>query len=311
MSWAHGTSGLADTCTPSRAADAASAVPYVADLLARGYVVAAADYEGLGTPGPHPYLVGPSEGRSVLDAARAARHIDGAGAGRTVVVAGHSEGGQAAVFAGELARRYAPDLDVRGAAALAPAEADRLLSTTETRPDVQGLVAMAAEGLRAAFPKADVDAVLTPGAITTLRELDGTACVFATLAGFRDRGITALPRRSEFGTVGAGRAASERPRPDADDRAARGLPGRAGPAGAPGCHGRHRRPHVRARGPRHRARVPRRGPRRRAGSGGAGPAPVARRPGRRRTGAVDLPWLSARFDHVTDAELAVVEQLRA
>ena len=114
MSWAHGTSGLADTCAPSRAADAASAVPYVADLLARGYVVAAADYEGLGTPGPHPYLVGPSEGRSVLDAARAARHVDGAGAGRTVVVAGHSQGGQAAVFAGELARRYAPDLDVRG-----------------------------------------------------------------------------------------------------------------------------------------------------------------------------------------------------
>jgi alpha-beta hydrolase superfamily lysophospholipase len=208
MSWAHGTSGLADTCAPSRAADAASAVPYVADLLAHGYVVAAADYEGLGTPGPHPYLVGPSEGRSVLDAARAARHVDGAGAGRTVVVAGHSQGGQAAVFAGELARRYAPDLDVRGAAALAPAEADRLLSATETRPDMQGFVAMAAEGLRAAFPKADVDAVLTPGAVSTLRELDGTACVFATLAGFRDRGITAL--RADPNSVPSVRAALRR-----------------------------------------------------------------------------------------------------
>ena len=33
-----------------------------------GYVVAATDYEGLGTPGLHPFLVGESEGRSVLDA---------------------------------------------------------------------------------------------------------------------------------------------------------------------------------------------------------------------------------------------------
>jgi alpha-beta hydrolase superfamily lysophospholipase len=208
MSWAHGTSGLADVCALSRASDAASTVPYVADLLARGYVVAAADYEGLGTPGPHPYLVGPSEGRSVLDAARAARAVDGAVAGRTVVVAGHSEGGQAAVFAGELARRYAPDLDVRGVAALAPAEADALLSPTETRPDMQGFVAMAAEGLRAAFPKADVDAVLTPEAVTTLREFDGTACLFTTLAAFRDRHVTVL--RAAPDSVPSVRAALQR-----------------------------------------------------------------------------------------------------
>ena len=139
---------------------------------------------------------------------RAARHVDGAGAGRTVVVAGHSQGGQAAVFAGEIARRYAPDLDVRGVAALAPAEADRLFSATETRPDRQGFVAMAAEGLRAAFPKADVDAVLTPGAVTTLRELDRTACLFATLAGFRDRGITVL--RADPDSVPSVRAALRR-----------------------------------------------------------------------------------------------------
>ena len=211
LSWAHATSGLADTCAPSRASDAASAVPYVGDLLARGYVVAAADYEGLGTPGPHPYLVGPSEARSVLDAARAARHLEAVGAGRTVVVAGHSQGGQAAVFAGELARRYAPDLDVRGVVALAPAEADRLFSAAETRPDMQGFVAMAAEGLRAAFPKADLDAVLTPGVVATLRELDGTACLFTTLAGFRDRGITVL--RADPDSVPSVRAALRRSAP--------------------------------------------------------------------------------------------------
>ena len=45
-------------------------------LVDAGYVVAATDYEGLGTPGVHPYLVGESEGRSVLDAARAARALE-------------------------------------------------------------------------------------------------------------------------------------------------------------------------------------------------------------------------------------------
>jgi alpha-beta hydrolase superfamily lysophospholipase len=193
LSWAHGTTGLADQCAPSRGADAATEVPFVGDLLARGYVVTAPDYEGLGTPGPHPYLVGPSEGRSVLDAARAARGVEAAGAGRTVVVAGHSQGGQAAVFAGELAPRYAPDLDVRGVAALAPAtELDRLFATVWTRPEAQGFVAMAAEGLRAAFPHADVDKVLTPEAASALDELDRTGCLFTTLAGFRDRNITVL-----------------------------------------------------------------------------------------------------------------------
>ena len=73
VTWAHGTTGLADQCAPSKSTDAATTIPFVDDLLHAGYVVTATDYEGLGTPGVHAYLVGQSEGRSVLDAARAAR----------------------------------------------------------------------------------------------------------------------------------------------------------------------------------------------------------------------------------------------
>ena len=86
-----------------------------------GYVVAATDYEGLGTPGVHPYLVGESEGRGVLDAARAAKALAATDAGDQVLVFGHSQGGQAALFAGELAASYAPELTVLGVAAAAPA----------------------------------------------------------------------------------------------------------------------------------------------------------------------------------------------
>jgi alpha-beta hydrolase superfamily lysophospholipase len=93
----------------------------LSDYLKAGFVVAATDYEGLGTPGIHPYLLGASEGRGVLDAARAARHLPGLDTSSTVMIYGHSQGGQAALFAGELAPTYAPDLHIAGVVAAAPA----------------------------------------------------------------------------------------------------------------------------------------------------------------------------------------------
>ena len=96
-------------------------VPGLSDYLKAGFVVAATDYEGLGTPGIHPYLLGASEGRGVLDAARAARRLPGLHTSSTVMIYGHSQGGQAALFAGELAPTYAPDLHLAGVVAAAPA----------------------------------------------------------------------------------------------------------------------------------------------------------------------------------------------
>jgi alpha-beta hydrolase superfamily lysophospholipase len=90
-------------------------------MLARGFVVAATDYPGLGTVGPHPYLIGRSEGRAVLDSVRAARALPETGAGDRFAVWGHSQGGHAALFAGELARSHAPELKLMGVAAAAPA----------------------------------------------------------------------------------------------------------------------------------------------------------------------------------------------
>jgi acetyl esterase/lipase len=83
--------------------------------------VTATDYPGLGTPEVHPYLVGISEGRAVLDSVRAARQIPGADAGLVFAVWGHSQGGHAALFAGLLAQQYAPELQLAGVAVAAPA----------------------------------------------------------------------------------------------------------------------------------------------------------------------------------------------
>ena len=77
VSWAHGTSGIADRCTPSQHDfwDRENAQE-VRTFVDAGYAVAATDYPGLGTPGIHPYLVGADEGNAVVDVVTAAHHLE-------------------------------------------------------------------------------------------------------------------------------------------------------------------------------------------------------------------------------------------
>lgn len=121
VAWAHPTTGVVSRCAPSLARVFFESVQGLDAMLARGFVVAATDYPGLGTPETHPYLVGISEGRAVLDSVRAARQLSDAGAGDTFAAWGHSQGGHAALFAGLLAASYAPELRLAGVAAAAPA----------------------------------------------------------------------------------------------------------------------------------------------------------------------------------------------
>ena len=91
VAWAHGTSGIADECAPSTNNWLFSSIAGLASLLRQGYIVAATDYQGLGGPGPHPYLVGPSAAHSVLDAVRAAREVSLASASNRFAVWGESQ----------------------------------------------------------------------------------------------------------------------------------------------------------------------------------------------------------------------------
>lgn len=121
IAWAHPTTGIHDNCAPSVDPAFFDSIPHLPALIALDWVVAATDYPGLGTPGPHPYLVGASEGRALLDSVRAAMRLPKTGAGARFIAWGHSQGGQAALFAGQLAGSYAPDLALVGVAAIAPA----------------------------------------------------------------------------------------------------------------------------------------------------------------------------------------------
>ena len=123
VAWAHGTTGSAEGCAPSLLEHpfVAGAMPSIDAVLAQGWSVVATDYAGLGTKGPHGYLVGESEGRSVLDAIRAAQELEEAHLGVRTAIWGHPQGGHAALWAGSLASTYAPELDIVGVAALSPA----------------------------------------------------------------------------------------------------------------------------------------------------------------------------------------------
>ncbi|MDX6665435.1 MAG: hypothetical protein QOG68_1641 [Solirubrobacteraceae bacterium] len=127
VSWAHGTTGIADSCAPSRLMVKKPTTAYDKNFQAEathwvqeGFAVAQTDYQGLGTPGLHSYLIGKAEGRSVIDAVAATRALD-AHVGKRWFTSGHSQGGHAVLWAAALAHAYAPGLTLTGAAPLAPA----------------------------------------------------------------------------------------------------------------------------------------------------------------------------------------------
>jgi pimeloyl-ACP methyl ester carboxylesterase len=192
LSWAHGTTGMGDQCAPSRAwgAGRASERALLPALLDVGWVFAATDYQGLGTPGEHTYVVGQAEGRNVLDIARAAQRLatTGATAESPVVAWGHSQGGGAALFAAELAPTYAPELDVVGAIGGAPAaEFGPIRSTIDSGP-YAGFQLMASIGFTTAYPELRSAAPLSPEAEQALDAVR-TSCVAEILDRFAGRSV--------------------------------------------------------------------------------------------------------------------------
>lgn len=142
------------------------------------------DYEGLGTYGVHPYLLGESEGRGILDVVPAVRElaaaddVNGPGIAREYVIVGHSQGGQAALFGAHLAQRdsavYADRGTLLGVAALAPAsnlkgtalpikEEDRGLLVAyqlgQPIPDLAGFIALFTNGVCGGKPDIDLDQI--------------------------------------------------------------------------------------------------------------------------------------------------------
>lgn len=140
----HPTIGLADVCAPTRRGllRPLALMPYIA----RGYLVVATDYAGLGTPGLHPYAIGQAVARSLLDSGRAAlrfcdtEHNIPLQAANRMQLEGHSQGGHAVLFGQEIWPAYAPELNILGTIAFAPGSEPELLAETMAQANWSALV---------------------------------------------------------------------------------------------------------------------------------------------------------------------------
>jgi hypothetical protein len=138
VSWTHGTLGITGRCQPSHSPALAIWGPpafgigavgwgpgpreyqgppedgILGTMISRGWIVAATDYQDEDSPGAgyEPYVIGKVEAANALDNLRAAHHLLSAVYGAPpaaryeTAVWGHSQGGHAALWTGQLSQAY-------------------------------------------------------------------------------------------------------------------------------------------------------------------------------------------------------------
>ncbi|CAN5383512.1 alpha/beta fold hydrolase [soil metagenome] len=194
IAWTHGTTGLAPICAPSRDTDTGPEHVYIAVIrtlldgfVKKGYAVVASDYEGLGTPGDHPFLQGVPTGRNALDMLRAARAVEPK-IGRRYAVMGHSQGGQVDLFAAAQGPSYVPEFRLLGNVALAPGShiAGRL-NTVMTSPKTElalPYVLYTLGSYAKTNPAIDLKRILTPQALSHMPDLFEGCMTHALSTGY-------------------------------------------------------------------------------------------------------------------------------
>ncbi|MBS1846900.1 MAG: prolyl oligopeptidase family serine peptidase [Actinobacteria bacterium] len=181
ISYAVGTRGIGQDCAPSYTLTQGADYEETAidAALNKGFAVAVTDYQGMGTPGGHTYMVGQAMGHAVLDMATAAEQLPGAGlsASTPVGIWGYSEGGAAAGWAAEQASSYAPGLNLKGVS-MGGVPADLLAVASQL--DGSAFVAlelMTAVGYNTAYPDLNLNSYLNSAGQTLMKQLNGVCLV--------------------------------------------------------------------------------------------------------------------------------------
>jgi fermentation-respiration switch protein FrsA (DUF1100 family) len=184
-----GTHGIGDDAAPSRLVSTGRdwETGLMALVLARGIAVAVTDYQGLGTPGDHVYMVGRALGANVLDSMRAARELlpHELPQGGPAAIMGYSEGGVAAAWAAQLQPTYAPELTLAGVAAGAAAADIELAGPTLDGSFFSFFLAYGAIGYAAAYPELDLEPYLSSDARDGIEALRHTNVLQAAMRGPR------------------------------------------------------------------------------------------------------------------------------
>jgi pimeloyl-ACP methyl ester carboxylesterase len=170
ITWEHGTTGLMQKCMPSLVSEPAKGVPALDRIADAGWVIVATDYSFAEKGGPHPYIIGEGEARAALDSVRAAHQMRQLNLDQRTVVWGHSQGGHAALWTGIIGQRYAPDVNVVGVAAIAPAA--NMKNILELNPEAERrLGPYVALSYSRFYPDVKFEQALRPEALTAAREM--------------------------------------------------------------------------------------------------------------------------------------------
>ena len=192
IGYAIGTHGIGDAAAPSRllARGLEWEAGLIAMVLARGWAVAITDYQGLGTPGDHTYMVGRALGPNVLDAMRAARELhpeelpSRRSGGDHRLLRGRRGGGLGRTAAAELRARTFRSRRSRRAPRRPNVESCRSDASTEASSRSSSPTAGSATA--AAYPELDLDPYLTlDGAEGDRRRCASRRCLQAMLCGPR------------------------------------------------------------------------------------------------------------------------------
>ncbi|HWD69486.1 MAG TPA: lipase family protein [Solirubrobacteraceae bacterium] len=189
IAYAIGTHGIGDHAAPSRLLSTGRdwEAGLMALVLGRGCAVVITDYQGLGTPGDHAYMVGRALGCNVLDAIRAGRQLapEELPASGPAAIMGYSEGGTAAAWAAQLQPTYAPELELAGVAAGAAAADVELAGPTLDGSFFSFFLAYGAIGYAAAYPELELEPYLTAEVAGTIAALRATNILQAAVRGPR------------------------------------------------------------------------------------------------------------------------------
>lgn len=174
LAWAHGTSGMAAPCAPSRG-------PSVPPAFGVEGVRVATDYLGLGPEGElHPYLSAAAEGPAMVDSVAAARNLPDAGAGDQWVATGVSQGGHAALVTNEMAASRLPEATLLGTVAVAPGA--QLSETYGDDIQTRIISAMVLFGAATEDPAIDPETYLAPDVYPVAKTAIEESCLGVTIA---------------------------------------------------------------------------------------------------------------------------------
>ncbi|WP_254715977.1 lipase family protein [Actinomadura sp. WMMB 499] len=179
-----GTSGPSFRCAPSRFIDQGAFYEQAAlnEMLAAGYAVAVTDYEGYHENPETTYVVH-SMGNALIDAVRAARGLEGAGLSESAPVAfrGYSQGGAAAMWAGQKQPAYAPELDVAGIVGGGVPSDLAAVGIALEGADPFGFLLYSMVGMDNAYPELDLESYVNDAGRAMLSAFETETCTLELL----------------------------------------------------------------------------------------------------------------------------------